>query len=446
MYFTPAVITDMEGKNIYSGICVSVAIENQDGYQKLILELSDLEVAADMSRKTRTFQSPGKKLSDILDEVLREYGCNVQLEQNPAIPTVVYQQNETDWQFACRMINSFGMHMYSGCRGTHMAIAGGNKGGRTFESKILEKQKSRSRNVNELRAVQANADATVVSYQFETCEYTTDELSVMAGDIIGDFTVVQSRIVNENGNLVNHIKQVRSMDAKASYAASVSADCVSNIVTGTVLSVTGNIVQVQFDADAADMSGNCVDIPYESALSNSFYCMPDIGDKVFVYYENNGKIVCLGSSRSSTDGPDYSKPDEKVLTNKDKMIRFTSSSLIVTDTRKKYDEEDDTEISIKFEDEGITITSGSDVSMETTEEGSMLLAAISSPEKLEDAKTKVESGKEKYRSAAEDNNSLYLAEGGMSKQEQSDAAGEEEFDRFKEDLKKSEGNRRLTFV
>ena len=54
----------------------------------------------------------------------------------------------------------------------------------------------------------------------------------------------------------------------------------------------------------------------------------------------------------------------------------------------------------------------------------MLLAAISSPEKLEDAKTKVESCKEKYRSAAEDNNSLYLAEGGMSKQEQSDAAGE----------------------
>ena len=41
LYFTPAVITDMEGKNIYSGICVSVAIENQDGYQKLILELKD---------------------------------------------------------------------------------------------------------------------------------------------------------------------------------------------------------------------------------------------------------------------------------------------------------------------------------------------------------------------------------------------------------------------
>ena len=50
-------------------------------------------------------------------------------------------------------------------------------------------------------------------------------------------------------------------------------------------------------------SGICVDIPYESALSNSFYCMPD----------------------------------EKVLTNKDKMIRFTSLSLIVTDTRKKLE-------------------------------------------------------------------------------------------------------------
>ena len=119
------------------------------------------------------------------------------------------------------------------------------------------------------------------------------------------------------------------------------------------------------------------------------------------------------------------------------MIRFTSSSLIVTDTRKKYDEEDDTEISIKFEDEGITITSGSDVSMETTEEGGMLLAAISSPEKLEDAKTKVESGKEKYRSAAEDNNSLYLAEGGMGFWDQLGVAGEEELSRFGRDFKKN---------
>ena len=50
-------------------------------------------------------------------------------------------------------------------------------------------------------------------------------------------------------------------------------------------------------------SGICVDIPYEAALSNSFYCMPD----------------------------------EKVLTNKENMIRFTSLSLIVTDTRKKLE-------------------------------------------------------------------------------------------------------------
>lgn len=337
LYLSSVSITDKHNENIFTGICVSTAIENQNGYQQLIIELLDHSVIADINRNTRTFQNPGKTLSDVLDEVFKQYSCCVNLKENPVIPSVVYQQNETDWQFALRMINSFGMHMYSGCRDKRISIAGGSKGGKSFSKSILDKQKSSSRNVGELRAVQLNADSTAAGYQYDSNEYTSANIMVKAGDIIGDYTVINNRIVNENGNFVNHLNLARTSDEKSSYSSSIEANIISNIITGTVISVSGNIVQVQFDADGADMSGNCVDIPYESAISNSFYCMPDIGDQVFVYYENNGKIVCLGSKRSSTDNPDFSKPEEKVLTNKDKMIRFTSSSLIVTDTRNKYD-------------------------------------------------------------------------------------------------------------
>ena len=50
------------------------------------------------------------------------------------------------------------------------------------------------------------------------------------------------------------------------------------------------------------------------------------------------------------------------------MVRFASKALTLTDTRKKHDDGDDTEISIILDDEdGITITSGSDITVETTE-------------------------------------------------------------------------------
>ena len=53
--------------------------------------------------------------------------------------------------------------------------------------------------------------------------------------------------------------------------------------------------------------------------------MPDIGDSVFVYFENNGKAIALGSQR--TDGgqnSDYQTPENKSLTSTDKMLRFNA--------------------------------------------------------------------------------------------------------------------------
>ena len=63
----------------------------------------------------------------------------------------------------------------------------------------------------------------------------------------------------------------------------------SSVLTGTVTAVSGNQIQVAMDSEAG--GGGQTWIPYESFLSNSFYCMPDVGDTVFIYYENNGNIV-----------------------------------------------------------------------------------------------------------------------------------------------------------
>lgn len=196
------------------------------------------------------------------------------------------------------------------------------------------------------------------------------------------------------------------------------------------MAVNGTTIQVQFDADAGDMSGNCVDIPYESPISNSFYCMPDVGDKVFVYYENNGKIICMGSRRSSTSSPDFDKPEEKVLTSYDKMLRMEGKKVILTDTRKKHDDGDDTEISITLNDEdGITITSGENIVIESTEKNIYLATGIEESDVTKDIEG-LSNGKDKFRTWVAEENARYVAEGGMNDAEKLKAVHGAQIDNF----------------
>ena len=346
---------------LYSGYCESVMLQRQAGYHKLILEVCSSAYLLDREAHTETFQSPSKKMGDVFGAVLDKYSALYQLRNNPAIATVIYQQNETDWTFIRRIANQYGQQVYVNSRSRQIDIKIGTGLMQTFAEATLERKLSSGKDIAELRQNQMNNNEAS-SYQFYTEEYECSELTAIPGDQIGRNTVREAELVNEGGILVNHIKLGKTQDVRPTYKNASKKNIVSNIITGSVLAVNGTTIQVQFDADAGDMSGNCVDIPYESPISNSFYCMPDVGDKVFVYYENNGKIICMGSRRSSTNSPDFDKPEEKVLTSYDKMLRMEGKKVILTDTRKKHDDGDDTEISITLNDEdGITITSGENI-------------------------------------------------------------------------------------
>ena len=81
---------------LYSGYCENVMLQRQAGYHALILEVCSSAYLLDQEAHTETFQSPSKKMGDIFGAVLSKYSALYQLKNNPAIPTVIYQQNETD--------------------------------------------------------------------------------------------------------------------------------------------------------------------------------------------------------------------------------------------------------------------------------------------------------------------------------------------------------------
>lgn len=401
-----------DGTILLKGVCKSAGMSNQGGYNRAQLTVVTMSYKADEKKADLVFQDPAKMLSDIVDKVMTPCGIKVSYEKDMAISHVVYQQNETPWQFVKRLAAQYGKSVYADFRQAEISI--GTVGFLTYEEEILEALESEGKNIDELRLVQSNQNSLAASYGFASQSYRSHTLDAGVGDKCGREIIVASRLISEGGILVNHLSVKKSKNAAPSYVQQAGSSFYSGIMSGTVTAVDGNRIQVKFAAHGK-LGGGSTWVPYESAISNSFYCMPDIGDEVFIYYENNGKIICLGSKRKSDSHPDYDKPDEKVLTSYDKMIKFTKTGLHMTATRELLDAQSEQSISIKMDDkEGIVIESGKPIVIDAGE--NLLMKAGKKTVKQNEELLK--KGREKFAARDQAGAAEYAADSGMSAGEQ----------------------------
>ena len=69
------------------------------------------------------------------------------------------------------------------------------------------------------------------------------------------------------------------------------------------------------------------------------YVMPDVGDTVFCYFENDGTLSAWAAKHVDNSRSDFSHPEEKVLTSKNRMIKFKGEELDITGSRSEMDGE-----------------------------------------------------------------------------------------------------------
>lgn len=348
-----------DGTVIFKGKSVAAGISHQNGYRTVALTAYDSSMETDRSKESRTFQDASITLEELTEHLLQSYGGSAVLKQNSAVGKILHQKEETDWEFLKRVAAGKEMKLYADCRSAAPMIYIGAKGIRSFSEGIIREIQGRTVNVGEMRN-RDSAGKEAQSYECEEFQCDTEELTAATGDLAGNYIITAHHISTDKGIVTNTLTLARKACASPAQEDSSQPDFITGVLEGTVTAVSGNQVQVAFDTDAG--LGGPRWITYENTLNNSFYCMPDEGDKVFVYYENAGNIICLGSKRKDTSHPDFDKPEEKVITNHGKMIKFKMDSLEMTADRTLHDEESDARVSIEMKDEeGITITSGKEV-------------------------------------------------------------------------------------
>ena len=89
----------LDGKNLLKGTITQAGLKTANGYNSAQIVISTYSVKADKKKESCVFQDPGKQLSHMVNHVLKGTGITAQLQKDIPISHVVYQKQETAWQF-----------------------------------------------------------------------------------------------------------------------------------------------------------------------------------------------------------------------------------------------------------------------------------------------------------------------------------------------------------
>lgn len=378
---SPIGVADPDGNKVFCGICTDFKLEQFAQYAELLVTAQTQSYLADITPKSRTFQDPGKTLQDILTPVLSPYGALLTFEKNPPVPQMIYQQNETDWAFARRIANQFGLSLFVNSKTSGIQVSVGvvpfsKDSSSDIPDDVIEKD------ISALRLHQQTTNPQLMAFEMERRGGPVANLSLGVGHCVQKhsrtFIIVKSEITSAFGTVYNNVTYTGMTGALPAPAQAPTEDEApigntdvaqgrtpvlhsSNVISGKVLDVSGSYVQVQFDVDK-DSSGGTRWIPYASYLSDCVYVMPDVGDTVFCYFENDGTFVCLGSKHIDITQDDFIHPEEKVLTSKNRMIKFRGAELDITGCRSEMDGKGGMQLKVVLSDEnGVEIAATKDV-------------------------------------------------------------------------------------
>ena len=325
------------------------------------------------------------------------------------VAQMLSRNNETAWEFTVRIANEQGLYVYPDSKALEPHISVGLEPFSTFPYSSF-KLECEEKDLVDFMTMRARMGGEALSYQMAKQQGLSPDLEIGVGcELQGElrsYAVIGSRITSDGDLLENRLTLTDPVGAVPVNGKKTTL--LSTVLTGQVLEVQGVEVLVKFSSDGPAAGTRW--IPYESSIGNYFYCMPNIGDQVFAYYQNDGTIVCLGSKWSG-EMPDFSKPADRTLVAQGHMIKAASNQLEFVIRRDYADQENEEKTHITFKSkEGITIQSKGDILFDTLENFNL----VSRPQTLESFVPNHESKSAEMQAAFESGYSDYVGHGGGS--------------------------------
>ena len=301
-----------KGQIIFQGKAENVYTRVERGLPYLYFDAYSYSKEWERIEKSRSFLNGNMSYMDVARKVLSDYeqaDIKDEITQNALIPELLLQYEESDWVFLRRLASHFGTYLIADCRDTcgkvYLGIPHMNYGTElTNQDYSLEKDYLHYSKVLMPEGIlpQESSQWKIKTRQFL---FMGEELTINQIPAV----VTELDVVLEKGELV--YRYTLSRRAGIRREKEINPRIYGMSIPATVKERSGNRVRVQFDIDKEyDPAGKFFTYAIESS---SFYCMPEIGSRVHIYFpEHDEQSAIAVHAIGSGSGPGGGQnPDNK---------------------------------------------------------------------------------------------------------------------------------------
>lgn len=334
---------DEEKKEIiFCGMVTDVRVTNESGIKHLEVSAISNTYMMDTYKVSKSYQNTGMSYKDLINGVVKNtQNAKVILseETNASLGEFVLQYKETDWEFIKRMASRFHLGLFPEITsGNPRFYVGASEGKAAKEIDILEY--TAQKNLKEYQINQKNYISGINESDYITYTIKSNELMRLGDKVLfnqSEYYIKEAVYQMVKGVVIGtyHICKKNGLKQKKYH----NKDIVGISLNGSVVSVQRDKVQIQL---AIDGGSNCsYYFPYSTMSASpdgsGWYCMPEQGDQIRVYFPNETEKDCYAISSVSSYTPTtgdtsdkMSDPSVKYLRTADnKEIMLTPSGIVI---------------------------------------------------------------------------------------------------------------------
>ena len=382
-----AVIDDKQNTtDIFYGIVTNIAISTKSNVKKLEIEALGNTFLMDIRKKSRTFQNQSFTYENIFKIINSNYNkvqISDEVTKGKKIDKLIVQYKETDWELIKRLSSHFNAGVISECQLENINYSIGQSGyNKNYDLK--EFNYSIKKNLQEYRVKSENEDYDLNDINLVTYEVISTKIMSL-GNVVKfkerNLYVYKCEIEIVDGQLINKYKLRDEKGMKI--IKTFNEKLVGASLNGKILDTKNDVVKIDLEIDDEKNNSEAKWFPYSTVFSSAdgtgWYCMPEVGDAIRLYFPDNEEknayaisSVNLKSSNSKkrsdpsvkSIGTKYGKEvvmkngAVEIIGNGNLLMRLTDDGGIEVKSNKKI---------ILDAKEDIEITGGTKISMQGKE-------------------------------------------------------------------------------
>jgi len=336
------VITTAQGQpsRLFCGIVKNVAVNHLNEYAEVTVVLEDTCKKLDIQTHQRSYQDTTATYGDLIRKSISGEGTAEVTVTDKQTGTLVVQYDETNWDFSVRMASQLGAPVFSDLQADEPHLYVGLppsdqvKDLSTAEFQMAKNALGNYVQPGKIVVSEDSADAELKSYCYtfvgnfikvDSKFYAVKCVSAEMNDGILEFKYGLLPIGNE-APAAGSTTDVKGL----AVSAGTNQNCSGKMFTGTVKNVSGSKVQVQFSFDS-EFSGNHwfeYSTAYSSSDQSGWYCMPEVGDTVRVFFPSGNE----GQAFAASSTPRFmgQSPKDKVWMAHGKCIQLTEKGIRIS--------------------------------------------------------------------------------------------------------------------